>query len=156
MKRPVYFTSVPHTGTRFFLEMINPIVWLKGYKLKQRVEPRPLIWRPFVASHIFRENMPVIYDYIEAYNPILICTQRDIKAVEQSWKSRGRPIDELHECIQLADEFIERCNPTLISVDADDREEMLLDLGNALSAEFKTDWQRTGSFKDGDRTGMQR
>jgi len=158
LRRPIYFLSITHTGTRFFLEIIRRVTGItKDHKLKQLQEPRPLQRYDLAASHIFTENLPVIHDYIAKYDPLIFMTNRDAEATRRSWVSRGKDVGDLMLYQEYADELQRAYAPIMLSIDDPNKEKMFDVFGAALygNLKLKTDWKRIGSVHDGDRIGFQ-
>lgn len=102
--------TVPHTGTRFFQQLI-------GCK----------------ALHV----SPAALEQARAHDGVLITTIRDWDDVQESWKRRGRD-QSFPEALMWWAELL-TFNPVIVSIDCQ-REERLARLSEALGMDLKTDW----------------
>lgn len=144
--RPIYYVTVRHTGTRFFLYMLEEAIGEKHHLIETwkdiKSEPYKLAF-----SHTWPGNYGLITKYITAFNPILIMTERCYGDVVKSWGKRRRHQAELDKWLDVDRQIKEQNNPIILSVDSCDRDSRIAALSEALGYSFITDWKPVGSYK---------
>lgn len=143
----ILLATVPHTGTRFFIGLIEEAIGIDHHIMRARTEPELNRYR-FATCHIEEPNSEFLEKYIETFDPLLIVTDRNPDEVAISWAKRGLDLERLDECRRIQQEIITRHDPLIVSVDAADREQKLGKLGQAIGEQLATNWQPVGSWPD--------
>jgi len=143
----IFLITVRHSGTRFFLDMMEKALQCSHHLLEGPNEPNPKRY-PFVFAHINNRDLHCIEKYMEMYSPLLITTERNYQDVHESWRKRGRRISLLRENIEIAQCLIQKYSPIIVSVDSIFRDMRLYQLGEALGIKFETDWEPVGQYGD--------
>lgn len=141
----ILLTTVPHTGTRFWLDIIERATGYKHHVIRASTEKARSI-HPLASCHIEPDNYPLIEWYMHAYRPTLITTTRDHDATVKSWRKRGLALDKMHQGNELQERLIRDYSPIVVSVDAPDREERLHELSQAIGRPLRTEWKPVGQW----------
>lgn len=145
----ILLTTVPHTGTRFFIELIEKATGHEHHIMRARTEPdsRQLLQGyPFATCHIEPGNWQLLNWYIDDFQPLVVTTARWPRDVEASWRKRGLKLDKMVEGNTLQKQLIRERDPIVVSVDAPNRAERLEQLAQAIGSRLETDWQPVGSW----------
>ena len=146
--KPVLLATVPHTGTRFFIHLIEAASGERHHLMRHNTEQRPLACHPFATCHTVPQNEHLLNSYIEKFDPVLITLERDRQAVIASYKKRGKNDGRIDEAYAVQQRFINRYAPLVLSVDSQDRKQRLKKLSAILQLSLNTDWTRVGSWDE--------
>lgn len=146
--KTILLATVPHTGTRFFLNIIEGLMSVKHHIMRQDTERRPLREHVLATCHLGPKNWNLICEYIDLFDPVLITLDRDHKRVVTSYEKRGKNDGRLAESYFTSDAFRLKYDPLILSVDSEDRAERLSLLSGLLGKPIDTDWLPVGSYDD--------
>lgn len=121
--------SVQHTGTRFTESLFN---WPSA-ALNERPS-REVIH----VGHISHGQLPHIKAL--AKSAPLVMPLRHPYLVAESWKRRGKPIDELIGMFRVMHDDVLPLEPLVIAVDSEGRDEQLQATSETLGIPLTTDW----------------
>ena len=150
LSKPILLATVPHTGTKFFMKIIEESLGVKHYHMRGQIlykdKPQPLHRHDLVLAHLSPPNWQPIKDYISLYKPVLITTERDYKKVVLSHEKRGKNDGRVEINYRVSDQFRKKYDPLILSVDSDDREERLILLSELIGQPLHTDWLPVGTY----------
>ena len=146
--KQVLLITVMHSGTRFFLSVLEHGLKTKYLELSEHPEG----FNSLAFCHTWPENRDVIERYIESHNPVIVTCTREYGETAASWKKRNRRRSDLKAQLEEQEYFIAHYDPVVLSVDKPDREDRLSLLSEKIGVELETDWRVIGSYA-GIRTG---
>lgn len=140
----ILLATIPHTGTRFFLELLRKTLSRRSDCLP----PDGVTARDYVFVHIEQDTAQCarLFRYIDACRPLVITTERHPEKVRNSWlRDTARDIGKLPMLYGVYRDLLAKYSPFVLSVDAPDRQERLDNLGRILGVNFITDWTPVGA-----------
>ena len=143
--RPILLVTAPYTGSRFFVDLLEKTTGLEAFRITNAaLDPwdgyEALAWGHFDPRLIDRYQ-----EHILQYDPIFITTQRDNDKVLASWKATGKANNRMLDFNNARDWLLNKYKPITVSVDAEERDEMLKALSTALDLPITTDWTPVGA-----------
>lgn len=150
----ILLTTVPHTGTRFFIKMLEQQYFKSRHHImRSHTEPKPLRLHKFATAHT--EYFDLVIEYVEKFDPIVIACERDYEAVMSSYRKRKGDEAQAHydKNFEGWQKILEKVTPhVILSVDADDRQDRLDDLSSLLGVDLDPQgWGKVGSWEDKNR-----
>lgn len=147
----VLLITIPHTGTRFFLKLLEQQYFnSRHHIMRETTEPRPLKQYLFATCHT--ANWKLILEYIEKYNPVVITCERRYEDVITSFVKRkgDRAEAEYKRHLDGWNILKETITPDVVlSVDAEDKEDRLEKLSKVLGVSLDPEgWGKVGSWED--------
>lgn len=144
--RPVLLSTIPHTGTRFFIKLLEQQVFhVRHHIMRDHTEARPLECHTFATCHVGYEDL--IKEYVSLFNPIVLTCERDREATRQSYARRNKLTGSFDNNYVRYDSLFSEVKPDLVlSIDADDRDDRLSDLSELMGVELKTNWEPVGQW----------
>ena len=132
-RQRVLLVTIPHTGTRFFRDILTehlPYVGMRGIVSGGKVGVG--------AIHCTQSVLDAIAD--AEYSHTLVTTWRDPEKVARSWLRRGKPLEELDDYRARWGGMVRRWRPRFLTLE-EDRERKLAELGAYLGLDLTTDWE---------------
>ncbi len=133
-QKNVLLATIPHTGTRFFADLIYRAQQANGFRHVG-----------FAIAHLVPQNRQEIDKFIELYDPLICTTERDATATADSWAGRSEEICPLQESLDYAEQFKAHHNPIIVSIDSGDRDAKLQTAAAAFGETITTDWAVVGN-----------
>lgn len=137
---PVLLVTVPHTGNRFFIRLLETALGPHHALRTQTEKGIPKRPYPFAAAHV--EHVGLLTAYIASFPELaLVTATRQMEAIYASYNKRGINDGRVERHLRRWSDFMRRYRPLVVSVDAPDREERLQKLCQLIGKKLETDWK---------------
>lgn len=128
----IVMASIPHTGTNFTLRLFKEMGYLDMTTNDKR--------QPGCVYHAHTHKPNLVESVLKLVNEMpLVIPLRHPFVVEESWKRRTKPIDEMIRNFKLLETFM-TYDPYFLPVDSERREDALQAMRDGLNIPFETEW----------------
>ena len=129
----ILLATIPHTGTRFMVKTFED----SGLTVASHG------WQP--VDVYFLHLRPFNFERVKAFDGPIVCTMRDKKKIEASWRAGGETFGTtLDECFRCFNEI--KHAATTIKIDDKSRRDMQLRaISELVGRPLHTDWTPVGA-----------